>query len=89
METAEAWKSIFENWPEAVPREGLVVTSLNETIPFVNFLISGSILLIERDTPDTFGARKVMVGYDAINAVKITSAMELGRFQVMGFQAPF
>ena len=89
MDSAEAWKSLFENWPEAVPKEGLVVTKMNEAIPFVNFLVSGSLLMIERDKPDTFGARKVMMGYDAINCVKIPSPMELARFQVMGFQAPF
>ena len=30
-----------------------------------------------------------MVGYDGILAVKITSPMELARFQAMGFQPPF
>jgi len=89
METAEFWKALFENWPEAIPRQGMLVTSLNETIPFVNFLVSGGILLVERDVPDSHGARKVMIGYAAIHSVKIASPMELARFQVMGFQAPF
>lgn len=88
MDTAAAWKSLFETWPQAVPRQGMVVTSYNETIPFVNFLVSGGIVLLERDKPDTLGARKVMVAYSAIEAVKIASPMELARFQVMGFQAP-
>jgi hypothetical protein len=30
-----------------------------------------------------------MLSYSAIQAVKLTSTMEIGRFQVMGFQAPF
>jgi|UniRef100_A0A7C4QPS5 hypothetical protein len=89
MHAAEAWRSLFENWPESIPREGLLITSFNETIPFRDFLVSGSILLVEREIPDTYGARKVMVGYDAIAAVKITSTLELARFQAMGFQAPF
>ncbi len=89
MHAAEAWRTLFENWPESIPRSGLVVTSFSETIQFKDFLISGSILLIERDTPDSQGARKVMVSYDAILAVKITSPLELARFQVMGFQPPF
>ncbi len=88
METAEAWRSIFENWPESIPRQGLLVTSFQETIPFASFLISGGILLLERDKPDSAGARKVMVSYEAISAVKLTTPMELARFQVMGFQAP-
>lgn len=89
METADSWRALFENWPESIPREGLLVTSFQETIPFTGFLVSAGILLVERDKPDTYGARKVMVAFEAISAVKITSPMELSRFQVMGFQAPF
>lgn len=89
MQTAEAWRTLFENWPESIPRQGLLVTSFNETIPFRDFLISGSIVLIERETPDSQGARKVLVAYSAILALKIANPMELARFQVMGFQPPF
>lgn len=89
MHAAEAWRSIFENWPESINRQGLVVTTFNEAVPFVDFLISGNILLLERDIPDSYGARKVMVAYDAIQAVKITQPLDLARFQVMGFQSPF
>lgn len=89
MDAADAWKTLFESWPQTIPKQGLLVTSFNETIPFNNFLISGGILLVERDIPDSHGARKVMVTYSAISAVKIASPMELGRFQVLGFQAPF
>jgi hypothetical protein len=89
MHAAEAWRTLFENWPEAIPRQGILITSFNESIPFRDFLISGSIVLVERETPDSLGARKVMIAYDAIAAVKITNPMDLARFQVMGFQAPF
>jgi hypothetical protein len=79
---------MFESWPESIPRQGLLVTSFQETIPFTDFLVSGGVLLLERDKPDTFGARKVMLAYEAISAVKFPTPMELARFQVMGFQAP-
>ena len=88
METMESWRSLFENWPEAIPRQGLIVTSFQETISFIDFMVSGGILLLERDKPDTYGARKVFVGYDAISALKLPTPMELARFQVMGFQSP-
>lgn len=88
MQSTETWRSLFENWPESIPREGLLVTTFQETIPFVSFLVSGGILLVERDKPDTYGARKVFVGYDAISALKLTTPIELARFQVMGFQDP-
>ena len=88
MDTASSWRSLFESWPESIPRQGMVVTSLQETIQFANFLVSGGILLLERDKPDTYGARKVFVAYDGIAAVKLPTPMELAHFQVMGFQAP-
>lgn len=88
MESAESWRSLFENWPESIPKQGMVVTNFQETISFVNFLVSGGILLVERDKPDSHGARKVFVDYGAISALKLSSTMELARFQVMGFQAP-
>jgi hypothetical protein len=89
MEATETWRELFENWPESVPRDGLLVTNFQEQIPFVNFMISGGILLVERDKPDSYGARKVMIAYDAITAIKFTNTLELARFQVMGVQAPF
>jgi hypothetical protein len=66
----------------------VLVTTFGESIGFVNFLVSGGILLVERDKPDTVGARKVLVAYEQISAVKVTSTLELARFQVMGFQPP-
>lgn len=89
IQTAEAWKSLFENWPGAIPKKGMVVTTFAETIPFVDFLISPGALLLERDRPDTHGARKVALSYEAISAIKLTNPDPLASFQVLGFQAPF
>ncbi len=88
METAEAWRSMFENWPASIPRRGIVITSFQESIPFVGYMLSGGILLLERDKPDSLGARKVMLAYHAISAVKITDVIDLARFQALGFQPP-
>lgn len=88
METAEAWRSMFENWPASIPRRGIVITSFQESIPFVGYMLSGGILLLERDKPDSLGARKVMLAYDAISAVKVTDVIDLARFQALGFQPP-
>ncbi|MBA4031321.1 MAG: hypothetical protein C0478_10600 [Planctomyces sp.] len=88
MSIGEGWRNLFENWPETIPRNGILVTTHNDTIPFKAFLISGSILLVERETPDSQGARKIMIAYDCITAVKITSPLDLPRFMVMGFQPP-
>lgn len=89
MTTGEGWRALFENWPQAIPRQAMLVTSYGETIGFRDFMISGQILLVEREIPDSLGARKVMIAYNAISAVKLGTPMELSRFQVMGFQPPF
>jgi len=88
INTAESWRALFENWPDAIPRQGIVITP-QESIPFINYLISGSLVILERDKPDTLGARKVIVSYDNIVALKLPSPLELVKFQVMGFQPPF
>lgn len=76
---------IFETWPANIPRQGMLVTNFQETINFVDFLISPGILMVERDKPDTYGARKVLITYDAISAVKLGSPEALSTFEVMGF----
>lgn len=88
MNSGEHWRNLFENWPQSIPRRGLLITTFNEAISFVDFLVSGGIVLLERDRPDSLGARKVFVAYDAISAVKITDVVDLVRFQTMGFQPP-
>ncbi|MGZ0168029.1 MAG: hypothetical protein ACKVHE_00575 [Planctomycetales bacterium] len=88
METTAAWKAMFESWPDAIERKGMVVMASGEAIPFQAFMISGGLLLLERDKPDQFGNRKVILSYDQICAVRLPTTMELARFQVMGFQAP-
>ena len=53
MDTAECCETLFENWPESIPREGMLVTTFNEHVPFNGFLISGGILLVEAATSPT------------------------------------
>lgn len=84
--TTEQWQSLFENWPDVIPRKGSVVTKQGEAVPFVDFLVSFGLLLIERDGPDANGTRKIIIAYDAISMVKLSSAAEMSLFQSMGFQ---
>lgn len=88
MESAIHWQSFFENWPESMPRRGIIITTYQESIPFVDFLLSRGILLVERDKPDSAGARKVMLVYESIAAVKLTDTLDLDRFLEMGFHRP-
>ena len=79
-------RRIFAEWPVSIPRQGLVVTSFGETIPFCNYMLCGELILLERKTPDAQGARRVIMGMDGIQAIKILDAIELARFTAMGFQ---
>lgn len=88
MNSGEYWRSLFENWPASMPRRGLLITTFGEAIPFVSYLLSPGIVLLERDKPDSLGARKVLVAYEAISALKITDVIDLARFQELGFQPP-
>ena len=87
MDAVQAWHKLFANWPQSVPREGMVVT-VTDTIPFINFLVSEGLVLLERDRPDALGARKVMVPYGCIIVVKLASPVELSTYLPMGFQPP-
>jgi hypothetical protein len=86
--TADAWRMMFENWPSSIDRKGMILTKQNENIPFMDFLISNSLLLVDRGTPDAHGARKVVLALDQLAAIKLAGTQPITDFQGMGFQAP-
>lgn len=88
MEQENVWRNLFETWPPSIPRRGLVVTKYGENIPFVKYLLSPGVVLLEREKPDTVGGRKVLLAYDQIACVKITDPLDLVQFQAMGFAPP-
>jgi hypothetical protein len=79
---------VFAEWPSGIPRNGVMLTTFGENIPFVSYMIRGDLLLVERKTPDAQGARRVIMRFDAIAAVKILDAIEMPRFETMGFHVP-
>lgn len=86
MDSAFAWQQLFENWPQDLPRQGLVVTIFQESIGFTNFMVAEGLLALERDRPDSSGARKVIVSFAAISAVKMTDTDEFARIEKLGFR---
>lgn len=86
VSSSKDMRRIFAEWPVSIPKAGLIVTTFGESIPFCSFMLSGDLLLIERKTPDAQGARRVIVSFDVINAVKILDPIEMPRFTAMGFQ---
>ncbi|KKK64655.1 hypothetical protein LCGC14_2982010 [marine sediment metagenome] len=61
MDAAETWRNCFDKWPPEMARRGVLVTSFGEQIVFDSFATSPDLLLIERRSPDTVGARTVLI----------------------------
>ena len=87
-DASEAWQKCFEKWPPDVERRGVLVTSFGEQIAFDGFAVSSDMLLLERRTPDTVGARMVLLAYNVIAALKITDVVKSKAFEPMGFVIP-
>lgn len=76
----------FSQWPAAIPRQGIVMTNFNESIPFADYMLCGDSVLLIRGTPDAMGTRRVIVSTRDITAIKILDAIEPARFTAMGFK---
>ena len=87
-EVAEVWRQCFQQWPADLERRGVLVTSFDEQIPFEGFATSEEMLLVERRSPDTVGARLVLVAYQNIRALKIVDVVKMKSFQALGFVIP-
>jgi hypothetical protein len=81
----EVWREVFMNWPAAIPRRGVVVSTLNEAIPFKSFLTKGETLLLERTNPDPIGTRFILLAYDAIHLLKLTDPLKESVLTAAGF----
>ena len=77
MDLTAAWYSVFTSWPPGLPKAGILVTSTQDTVPFVDFLIADQFVIVERDVPDSQGARKLVVALACLNAVKLKVTEEL------------
>ncbi len=85
LSDSEIWAQIFKKWPATLPQRGVVVTAFNDQIPFCGFLRTEDALLLERQTPDAVGARKVILAYSQIVGLKITDPIGADVFREAGF----
>lgn len=83
----DSWRVLFENWPTTFPRTGVLITSFGESVPFNDFRVNEGILLVQRERPDTIGARKMMLSFTAIVALKLVRVEELEFYDAMGFHS--
>jgi hypothetical protein len=86
MESAVgSWKDVFGRWPTEAPHRGVLVVDFGEQIPFAGFVASPGFLLVQRQTPDSMGARSVMLPYGVIQGLKIIDVIQPGGFKPLGF----
>ncbi|TWT33582.1 hypothetical protein KOR34_34140 [Posidoniimonas corsicana] len=86
MPTANPYQELFANWPDSLPRRGIVINQLNDTVSFKGFMIKGSLLLLERQTPDAMGGRFVLLEFETIAAMKLTDPLKTENFAPVGFE---
>ncbi len=84
MDYESIWREYFTHWPAEIPTRGVVVTT-TEQVPFISFLSNERILILERMAPDTSGARRVMVPFASIQAVKLTEVVREKSLRNAGF----
>lgn len=88
MNNAETWHHYFRTWPAGLAPTGIVVTSYGEQVPFESFQLTERLLLVNRRAPDTVGARRVIVPFSEIVAVKITEVVSTKALKDLGFEGP-
>jgi hypothetical protein len=79
------WQDFFESWPSQMARRGTLVVSFGDQIPFCSFLTKGGLLLIQRNSPDSVGARQLILSYSDIVALKIVEVTTGDVFSEAGF----
>ncbi len=81
-----AWKKVFAQWPGDMPRRGVLVTTLGEQVPFDGYLTGEEVVLVERQTPDTVGARALIVPYGNIAVLKLVDVIKPKSLEAMGLR---
>jgi len=89
IEAHETWRELFSKWPASIPKRGVLVSTLNEAMPFKSFFIKGDTLLLERTNPDAIGARFIILGFDAIHMLKLVDPLKEEAFTAAGFVGHF
>ena len=84
MDYALIWRNYFASWPKGLSQTGVLITA-SEQIPFISFLLSEHVLMLERPAPDTVGARKLVIPYCKIEAIKVTEPVGNEVFAEAGF----
>lgn len=85
MNMENTWKTTFSNWLEGIPRRGVLVNSLNESMPFKSFLVKGDTLLLERTNPDPLGSRFILLDFASISSLRFIDPIKESTLNGAGF----
>lgn len=85
--SAQTWKSLFSDWPAELPRRGVVLSTLNESMPFCDFWLRGDTILLQRKNPDTSGSRYILLSCEGIDSVRFVDPLGDQTIAAAGFTA--
>ena len=83
---AHVWRDFFHNWPRGFARKGVVISSSQEQVPFVDFVANDEVLILERPTPDAVGGRRVALPFARIELLKFTEPLKTQELLAVGFR---
>lgn len=81
----KTWRDVFYEWPAGIARRGIVISTLNEPMPFKGFMVKQDTVLLERTNPDSLGARFILMPFEAINCLKFVDPLKETTFTAAGF----
>ena len=73
---ADLWRETFNNWPAAFRRKGVLQPVSGEAVPFSDFVMTPTVIVLERPTPDNVGARRVAIPFERIDSLKYTEPLK-------------
>ncbi len=88
MSEVRGFESVLSAWPTSLARRGVAGTVHGESIVFADFSLGHGCVLLQRSTPDSMGAREVIVPLDQLAVVKLTESLSPKSRKELGFESP-
>lgn len=82
------WINVLKNWPPEIPRKGLLITTFGESVEFCSYMLMGTILLLERERPDSQNGRRIMIELSNVAVIKVVDPIQMETFTKFGFTVP-
>ena len=82
----DVWRQFYLEWPDDIPKRGIVVNTEGEQHPFKGYMVKQDMLLLERTNPDPLGSRFILMTFESISAVKLIDSLQASVFEGVGFE---